>query len=482
MNTPPTAELRALMDRLLDQGGLNHDESDRLVVFLRDPMDLRYHAEIMLQESMMADALNRIAKETEIPRFPAKKLVLGCLAVAACLVISLWIFTSFEMRDDPSKVVFAPSDVRVTGLQGVEWAKAGSPVRPNGRLVEARVATRSGLIELTYPGGVRVTLQGATDFRVRDRNSGVLTRGRLVAHVPPGAEGFTIDYGTGRVVDLGTEFGLGVHDGKIELSVFDGMVEITLPDGSSHRIRQGKSLAYDESDEVPFREVALEGNPFVRTLPENDFPWEMDLANPESLVFDVTSLISKPGKYLAVFKWTGGAKGMYFSDVELRLDGKTMAMTPRQSISGASDGRHDTLNVMDLNQESFPLGRWTLHARGTPLPPLDTASSMIRGVLMFENEFAVNATPADFIGRWNYKYGNASYIREFHEDGHVSLYESGRESNHEYFANSRWTLENGLMKVHLPSVRVNEYHILRDAKTMLFMNQPYENAVKIEDE
>lgn len=484
MTHSPTAEMRSLVDRLLDQGGLSGVEAERLEKLLENRDALRYYSEVILQESLMAEALEGIAVPPKVLRFPLRTLVFGVLAVAACLMISLFIFMAVDKPGAIPQVVYTTADVKVTAVLGVAWENDPSPVRPNGSLAAEHVVMRSGLLELTYPSGVRVRLQGPTDYRVKDINSGILTRGRLVAHVPPGAGGFTVDYGTGRVVDLGTEFGLGVHQGKIDLSVFDGTVEMHLSDGTLRKMSDGQSLRYDEATQTATMEAPADPGKFVRSLPADDFPWEIDAASSGTIEFDVTSKITKPSKYLAVFKWMDGAEIVKLTDVELRRDGKTVVVDPHPSlIKNPEMMRYNVRNnlyVLDLRSEDFAPGRWTVHARTATHPLLAKAPAIMHGMFVLEEGLATQASPEDFIGRWSFNLNGKHYIREFHKDGRVSLEENGIEGS-VYFAGSQWSVKDGVLEAKLPALQVSEYHILRNPKTLIFTSNPYENAVKIED-
>ncbi len=101
----------------------------------------------------------------------------------------------------------------------------GSGLRPGQRLVLV-----SGLAEVSFANGATVVLEGPVDFEIRTSASGFLHRGRAVAHVPEKARGFIIDSPRGRLVDLGTEFGISVGDSdETEVHVLDGRVDAQLP-------------------------------------------------------------------------------------------------------------------------------------------------------------------------------------------------------------------------------------------------------------
>lgn len=90
---------------------------------------------------------------------------------------------------------------------------------------ELRLA--AGTARLNFARGAFVTLEGPAQFKVLEAGRGHLTRGRLRAHVPPEAVGFTIETPMADVVDLGTEFDVEVDStGCANLMVLVGEVAV----------------------------------------------------------------------------------------------------------------------------------------------------------------------------------------------------------------------------------------------------------------
>lgn len=113
---------------------------------------------------------------------------------------------------------------RVLRVESASWTgpslQAGQALRGGGRVVLAQ-----GMVELRFARGSRVLVEGPADFEVRGRSSGFLHQGRAVADVPEQDHGFIIDSPRGRVVDLGTAFGVSVDDsGSTEVHVIEGRV------------------------------------------------------------------------------------------------------------------------------------------------------------------------------------------------------------------------------------------------------------------
>lgn len=97
----------------------------------------------------------------------------------------------------------------------------------NGKGLAAghQIRITNGRIDLRFGQGAEVFLNGPAAFTVTAENSGYLILGGLTANVPDSAIGFLVDTPHGKVVDLGTEFGVVVDDfGSAEVGVFKGKV------------------------------------------------------------------------------------------------------------------------------------------------------------------------------------------------------------------------------------------------------------------
>jgi hypothetical protein len=377
--------------------------------------------------------------------------------------------------------------VQVTGLMGVEWEPAGAPALVPGGVVAERVAFRTGLVELSYGNGVRVTLEGPADYTVVDGGRGNLASGKLVAYVPPGAEGFSIDYAKGKVVDLGTEFAMDVaKDGTTELGVFDGEVELHLPGDKPRPLFEGQAVIHDESAEKNLRAVPLDREKYVRRMPARDFRWSMTSETEQHLEFDVTHLIWKPAAYRAVFKWVEGVDAILVSDVELRLDGVRVAGDAHEGATGFPNLVRDNIYRLEVKGGQPPAGKWTLHAKVRPYPrEMPNLSPGVpvqsQGILQFEEGMVSTARPEDFIGKWEYHFLGGRFVREFRPDGTVSLTKDGAPYL-EAFAGSWWEVQEGVLKVWIPDQGLFENHVLRDSGTLIFTSNPYDNARKLGDE
>ncbi len=129
-----------------------------------------------------------------------------------------------------------------------------------------------GLAQLEFIRGSTVILEGPVEFEIKGANEGALKNGKLRASVPPVAKGFAVDLPHGRLIDLGTEFGLHVHDGgSTEIFVYKGKVRYDGVAGNdesfSHEISSGEALFID-----PY------GSPNWIEMPSETFMGTADLA------------------------------------------------------------------------------------------------------------------------------------------------------------------------------------------------------------
>ena len=112
---------------------------------------------------------------------------------------------------------------------GVESATPGRDMRAGKTLRLER-----GLAEIEFDRGARLILQGPATLELVSGNAARLLRGAMTAHVPPKARGFTIESPQGKVIDLGTEFGLSIDGrGGTSVRVFEGTVEAAPLAGSA---------------------------------------------------------------------------------------------------------------------------------------------------------------------------------------------------------------------------------------------------------
>ncbi len=151
-----------------------------------------------------------------------------------------------------------PSESRSRGVAvlgrvlDARWAPGEGPREAGDPLLPGVVRLDEGFAQIEFFSGATVVLQGPAELELIAADRAVLRRGRLRAHVPPAARGFTLLSADLQVVDLGTEFGVSVsEDGRTEVHVFDGLVEWSTDGTQPRRLSAGKALVRTGKELLP---------------------------------------------------------------------------------------------------------------------------------------------------------------------------------------------------------------------------------------
>jgi ferric-dicitrate binding protein FerR (iron transport regulator) len=271
--------LQGLIDGYLD-GCLDEAQTRELEECLSADADLRAHfaryAHLHVDLHLEARALG--ATERVVERIEQSlqgrtgspghsRLLRWVLATAACLLLAAgaWWLAVRRDRETPGG---EPAIAWLVNAQNCQWTDSAGPV---GDLrAGTRVRLERGLAEVRFECGARVVLEGPAQLELLSGHSGRLLRGKLTAHVPTPQAGFEIVSPQGKVIDLGTEFGISVADnGATEVYVFEGKVEARATPGQARAVsltqNQGARIA---NGQVTLRSQASGGNGrrFVRAI------------------------------------------------------------------------------------------------------------------------------------------------------------------------------------------------------------------------
>lgn len=155
----------------------------------------------------------------------------------------------------------------LTQVLRATWDEMGLAVHEGTPLPVGRLKLRSGLARVEFYCGAVVILEGPADLELISANRAFCHGGKLRAHVPKHAHGFTIESPELDLIDLGTEFGMTVGK-RTEVSVFDGVVELQehgpgRKTAASQRLTTGAELGIDETGvhhpiEKPVRYVSAD--------------------------------------------------------------------------------------------------------------------------------------------------------------------------------------------------------------------------------
>lgn len=478
----PDSELRRLTDAWHD-GTISRSDAMRLEErLLADAGARNYFFEISELEGGLAEAAALLPPVAAKP--PPQSATGSWWKMAAVFVIGA---TSGALAwktvapKSPASGRSSGPEATITGMMGVTWDGAAG-----GRSVDLKHGTgttriTSGLLEVTFGSGTRAVVEGPADFEVTGHNSMSLAYGKIVADVPKGAEGFTVNYAEGRIVDLGTEFGIDIGKGAsgANFGVFRGEIEFQPKNEGSRPVRLLENHAILASDghvqSVPFDQAK-----FTRRLPSREFAWEVTGPAAEAATwdYDISHLVWKPGRYRAICKWMTGPHGLILKGAELLLDDVPVATDDHRGFAGVVRLTKGNEYDLEVSPEHYRRGKWTLRLHVQP-DWLAVRPEVAKGVILVEDGLAVNAKAEDFIGTWEYLHDGMAFRRTFSPDGTASLMIDGKP--YSTFTHSHWTVADGCLELTVPEASgppVVERHLLRNPETLVFTNCPYRDAIR----
>jgi hypothetical protein len=143
------------------------------------------------------------------------------------------------------------------------WSDPSLPLNNGATLTAGKFKLQEGLVQLEFVSGASVVIEAPAEFELLSPNRISCALGKIRAHVPNQAIGFTVETPTYSAVDLGTEFTVQVKPtGESQFQVLEGEVDLrgdrsnqpgqpqrlvagqaveTLPDGGLKQLDNAKS-------------------------------------------------------------------------------------------------------------------------------------------------------------------------------------------------------------------------------------------------
>jgi hypothetical protein len=146
------------------------------------------------------------------------------LAAACVLLLALGLGWWLAPRVPTGNQTQAATIAWLVNAQNCQWADEldAAANMQAGKVLKLT----SGLAEIHFQCGARIVLEGPASLELLSARSARLQQGKLTARVAKEAAGFVILSPQGKVIDLGTEFGISVAaDGATKVRVFEGKVE-----------------------------------------------------------------------------------------------------------------------------------------------------------------------------------------------------------------------------------------------------------------
>jgi hypothetical protein len=153
-------------------------------------------------------------QEPQIPiqKIPTQNVVrkiskrsLFTLFTAAAAIVLIFVFARFAPLATGIKVAVLADCINAkwANMNGV--MEKGTPIFTS----HENLLLREGIIELLFDNQARVVIESPAEFTLLSSDQIRLQYGKVYAMIPREAIGFTINTPTARIIDLGTEFGVG---------------------------------------------------------------------------------------------------------------------------------------------------------------------------------------------------------------------------------------------------------------------------------
>ena len=237
---------------------LSKDEQLRKLYRFRVALEGGYREAAIRGESL-EPMIAVSSADAEAKQSSRKSFLYGVAVAAASLAaVALFAVTQWSPvdRETPTSVTSTNARIPVARLVtslDANWRDIDPA--PGAFLEQGSFQLDAGIVELEFNRGARVTLRGPSSFELKSTDLLHVSSGNLVARIPEEAIGFTIVTDEAEVVDLGTEFGLRVDNGRqTEVHVIEGLVEVFPRDDSSNRsaesirIEEGQAIRWKVGD------------------------------------------------------------------------------------------------------------------------------------------------------------------------------------------------------------------------------------------
>lgn len=204
------------------------------------------------------------------------RLTVSLLLLTVCLLTG-WIFyreaanplahkiqpvaPSIPSQRDPAAEATSEGVALLTRLVDVRWPDSQAHVEVGQALPRGSFQFDQGHAQIEFLCGATLIVEGPAHLELESPTQARVHKGRLRAHVPPAARGFTLQMDDLTVVDLGTEFGLAVSDTGTDVEVFEGEVELHDPSSKIKKLIKGQALLLTDRGE--YREKEPEPEKFL---------------------------------------------------------------------------------------------------------------------------------------------------------------------------------------------------------------------------
>lgn len=252
---------RQAVDQLiqdLEDGVISAEDHAKLMELMRQHVSVR---ELYLQHIELAALLHETAEsKSKLETLPINEEMLTLskrknafvsltYTLAAVVLMGLFLLIyKVGMRLDRAgeRIVLESSDNASYSVKPTE----DEPRSTNELRVGDRITIDHGLVQFTFPSGVKAIIEGPSQILLTSDLSAEMDGGQAWFRVPEAGHGFTVQTKRMDIIDLGTEFGVRFdHDGELQVHVTKGKVKIDPAQRGLKDIElvKGEAMRFDQT-------------------------------------------------------------------------------------------------------------------------------------------------------------------------------------------------------------------------------------------
>ena len=187
--------------------------------------------------------LRVVEAEEKVVRFSGFVPIAAAAALAFFLGTAVMYWTSSDEAPGPE-----PS---AQGFAVIEKLfDADTPKREGDLLGHEVFQLSSGTAQIQFFSGATMTVEGPAEIALKSAWEAVCSEGNVRMEVPPAARGFKLQAPGTEIIDLGTEFGLSVRDGKGHVEVIDGEISVRAKGGEEQFLTKGAAVGLSKNGPV----------------------------------------------------------------------------------------------------------------------------------------------------------------------------------------------------------------------------------------
>ncbi|NWK55678.1 hypothetical protein HW115_08650 [Verrucomicrobiaceae bacterium N1E253] len=410
------------------------------------------------------------------------------LGLAACITVGLtgyWLMTPLQNKQptvvsQPKPTTSSTDIARVSGSIGLTEIeknifKTGSFLEDEGLTLE------TGLLEITTPNGSRLMIEAPADLSINQANKVNLNAGKIAVFSPNQNDHINVDCADLFIVQGSKAFAISLPNNNFsqpEISAIDGALQIENVENQGKPVLtlpEKQSAQYTNNN---LKSVPYQGDSFFKEIPNQDPLWSIDYdqSGKGVIELDISALIWRPGKHRAVFKWLSGKDAMHIDQLQLYQGDRLISEDIHPGVTGKHHITQNHIYDLYIPSTDFHTGQWKLiaHVHGAERPD-GSKPKHSQGIIYFDHRNSLKADKTDWIGSWEYTNHGKRYTRKINADGTMEIF-GGIANN-----TGRWWVKDDVMFITMDRRKLTEHHILRDKRTLIFIDQPYQPAIQKED-